>query len=51
MIDKLLLFVAPKLSGAGPRVFNDFAGPRELTRTTVRRIGDDVLFEGYLREP
>jgi diaminohydroxyphosphoribosylaminopyrimidine deaminase/5-amino-6-(5-phosphoribosylamino)uracil reductase len=51
LIDKLLLFVAPKLSGEGPQLFNDFTGLRELTRTSVRRIGDDVLFEGYLREP
>ena len=51
LIDKLLLFVAPKLSGAGPHVFNDFTGARELTRSTVRRVGEDMLFEGYIREP
>jgi diaminohydroxyphosphoribosylaminopyrimidine deaminase/5-amino-6-(5-phosphoribosylamino)uracil reductase len=51
LIDKLLLFVAPKLSGAGPHVFNDFAEPLELTHTSVRNVGEDVLFEGYLREP
>ena len=51
LIDKLLLFIAPKLSGAGPHVFNDFAGPRALSHSSVRRMGDDVLFEGYLREP
>jgi diaminohydroxyphosphoribosylaminopyrimidine deaminase/5-amino-6-(5-phosphoribosylamino)uracil reductase len=51
LIDKLLLFVAPKLSGEGPHLFNPFTGLRELTRTSVRQVGDDVLFEGYLREP
>jgi diaminohydroxyphosphoribosylaminopyrimidine deaminase / 5-amino-6-(5-phosphoribosylamino)uracil reductase len=51
LIDKLLLFVAPKLSGSGPHLFNDFTGPHELTRSSVRRIGADVLVEGYLREP
>ncbi|MBA3384226.1 MAG: dihydrofolate reductase family protein, partial [Actinobacteria bacterium] len=51
LIDKLLLFVAPALSGAGPHLFNDFAGPRELTHSTVRPVGENLLFEGYLREP
>jgi diaminohydroxyphosphoribosylaminopyrimidine deaminase / 5-amino-6-(5-phosphoribosylamino)uracil reductase len=51
LIDKLLLFVAPKLSGEGPNLFNHFTGVRELTRTSVRKVGEDVLFEGYLREP
>jgi diaminohydroxyphosphoribosylaminopyrimidine deaminase/5-amino-6-(5-phosphoribosylamino)uracil reductase len=51
LIDKLLLFVAPKLSGEGPHLFNDFTGVRELTHTSVRQVGDDVLYEGYLREP
>ena len=51
LIDKLLLFVAPKLSGEGPHLFKDFMGLRALTRTSVRQVGDDVLYEGYLREP
>jgi diaminohydroxyphosphoribosylaminopyrimidine deaminase / 5-amino-6-(5-phosphoribosylamino)uracil reductase len=51
LIDKLLLFVAPMLSGAGPHVFNDFTGPAALTRTTARRVGEDLLVEGYIREP
>lgn len=51
LIDKLLLFVAPKLSGAGPHLFNDFVGPREVFRSSVRPVGEDLLFEGYLREP
>lgn len=51
LIDKLLLFVAPTLSGQGPQLFNDFSGPRSLTRLSVRQVGEDLLFEGYLREP
>ena len=51
LIDKLLLFVAPTLSGHGPHLFNDFAGPHSLTRLFVRQVGEDLLFEGYLREP
>jgi diaminohydroxyphosphoribosylaminopyrimidine deaminase/5-amino-6-(5-phosphoribosylamino)uracil reductase len=51
LIDRLLLFVAPMLSGTGPHVFDDFTGPAALTRTTVRRVGEDLLVEGYIREP
>jgi diaminohydroxyphosphoribosylaminopyrimidine deaminase/5-amino-6-(5-phosphoribosylamino)uracil reductase len=51
LIDKLLLFVAPRLSGQGPHLLNDFAGPHSLTRLSVRQVGEDLLFEGYLREP
>src|SRR5215207_393875 len=49
LIDKLLLFVAPMLSGAGPHVSNDFTGSAALTRTTARRLGEDLLVEGYIR--
>jgi diaminohydroxyphosphoribosylaminopyrimidine deaminase/5-amino-6-(5-phosphoribosylamino)uracil reductase len=51
LIDKLMLFVAPRLSGDGPHLFNDFTGPLALTRTSVRPVGEDLLFEGYLRDP
>jgi diaminohydroxyphosphoribosylaminopyrimidine deaminase/5-amino-6-(5-phosphoribosylamino)uracil reductase len=51
LIDKLLLFVAPRLSGAGPRFLGEFAPSRRLGHVTVRPVGDDVLFEAYLHEP
>jgi diaminohydroxyphosphoribosylaminopyrimidine deaminase / 5-amino-6-(5-phosphoribosylamino)uracil reductase len=51
LIDKLLLFVAPALAGSGPHVLNDFGGPVSLTHTSVRRVGEDLLVEGYVREP
>jgi diaminohydroxyphosphoribosylaminopyrimidine deaminase/5-amino-6-(5-phosphoribosylamino)uracil reductase len=51
LIDKLLVFVAPTLSGSGPMVFRDFVGPRELRHSTVRAVGEDVLLEAYLHEP
>ena len=51
LIDKLLVFVAPTLSGQGPHLFNDFTGTRALTRLSVRQVGEDLLVEGYLREP
>jgi diaminohydroxyphosphoribosylaminopyrimidine deaminase / 5-amino-6-(5-phosphoribosylamino)uracil reductase len=49
LLDKLLLFVAPVADGAGARWLD---GPTpELVRPRVERVGDDVLFEAYLREP
>jgi diaminohydroxyphosphoribosylaminopyrimidine deaminase/5-amino-6-(5-phosphoribosylamino)uracil reductase len=51
LIDKLLVFVAPMLSGAGPHVFGDFAPPVELKRVDVRLVGADVLIEAYVNEP
>lgn len=51
LIDKLLVFVAPVLSGAGPRLFGDFAEPLELRRFEARRVGEDVLLTAYVHEP
>jgi diaminohydroxyphosphoribosylaminopyrimidine deaminase / 5-amino-6-(5-phosphoribosylamino)uracil reductase len=52
LVDKLLLFVAPWLAGAGPRAFPAaLPSPRTLTRLASRRIGEDVLLEAYVREP
>jgi hypothetical protein len=46
-----MLFVAPALSGSGPRFLGELAGPLELSHQTAERIGDDVLIAAYLREP
>ena len=51
LVDKLLLFVAPTLSGDGPLVVPGLDEPIRLARLTSRRVGDDVLLEAYLREP
>ena len=51
LVDKLLVFVAPTLSGAGPRAFGELAEPQELRHVTLERLGSDVLVSGYLREP
>ena len=51
LIDKLLLFVAPTLSGDGPLVVPGLASPLRLRHLTGRQVGDDVLLEAYLREP
>ena len=51
LVDKLLLFVAPSLSGAGPGLLDRLESPLALSRLTARSVGDDVLLEAYLREP
>jgi diaminohydroxyphosphoribosylaminopyrimidine deaminase / 5-amino-6-(5-phosphoribosylamino)uracil reductase len=51
LVDKLLLFVAPALSGAGPGLLATLDEPFHLTRLSSRQIGEDVLLEAYLREP
>jgi diaminohydroxyphosphoribosylaminopyrimidine deaminase/5-amino-6-(5-phosphoribosylamino)uracil reductase len=50
-VDKLLLFVAPKLSGAGPRLLEGAVEPRRLTRFEAAPIGEDVLLSAYVHEP
>ena len=51
LIDKLIVFVSPKLSGAGPTLFGALPDPLELRRFESRRIGDDVLLTAYVHEP
>ncbi|MEP7223527.1 MAG: RibD family protein, partial [Actinomycetota bacterium] len=51
LVDKLLVFVAPKLSGEGPGMLAGLARPLELSRLEARAIGEDVLLQGYVHEP
>jgi diaminohydroxyphosphoribosylaminopyrimidine deaminase / 5-amino-6-(5-phosphoribosylamino)uracil reductase len=51
LVDKLLLFVAPTIAGSGPRWLNALGASLPLRRLEAERIGDDVLFTGYIREP
>ena len=51
LVDKLLVFVAPTLSGHGPRLLPELASKRELKRLEAGRVGEDVLFTAYLHEP
>ena len=50
-MDKVLLFVAPRLSGAGPGLLDALAEPLALVRLSSRQVGNDVLLEAYVREP
>jgi diaminohydroxyphosphoribosylaminopyrimidine deaminase / 5-amino-6-(5-phosphoribosylamino)uracil reductase len=51
LVDKLLLFVAPSLAGAGPHWAGDLAGSLDVSRLTATPVGHDLLLEGYLHEP
>jgi diaminohydroxyphosphoribosylaminopyrimidine deaminase/5-amino-6-(5-phosphoribosylamino)uracil reductase len=51
LVDRLLLFVAPVLSGSGPRFLGGLDGTVPLTRLEARRIGEDVLLDAYVHEP
>lgn len=51
LVDKLLLFLAPKLAGTGLGILDALEEPVALTRLTSRQAEADVLLEAYLREP
>jgi diaminohydroxyphosphoribosylaminopyrimidine deaminase/5-amino-6-(5-phosphoribosylamino)uracil reductase len=51
LIDKLLVFVAPHLAGAGPRLLGDLTHPLRLSRLTAEPFGEDILLSAYLNEP
>ena len=51
LVDKLLVFIAPTLSGDGPRFLGALSSPRELLHASTCPIGHDLLVEAYLREP
>jgi diaminohydroxyphosphoribosylaminopyrimidine deaminase / 5-amino-6-(5-phosphoribosylamino)uracil reductase len=51
VVDKLLVFVAPKLVGKGPRFVEELAEPLALRRLASRPVGEDVLLSAYVHEP
>jgi diaminohydroxyphosphoribosylaminopyrimidine deaminase / 5-amino-6-(5-phosphoribosylamino)uracil reductase len=50
-VDKLLLFVAPTIAGGGLEFAPALDEPVRLSRTTVARLGEDVLIGAYVHEP
>ena len=50
LVDKLVVFVAPRLSGEGPGPVAALPEPVELLRLTAEPVGEDVLLTAYLRE-
>src|SRR5205823_3874205 len=51
LVDKILLFVAPKLAGAGPALLGELPAPRELRRLHAEPVGEDILLSAYIHEP
>jgi len=51
LVDKLLLFVAPKLAGEGPGLVAGLAAPVALKRLSTEQVGEDVLLEAYVHDP
>ena len=51
LVDKLLVFVAPRLSGEGPMLLAGLPRSLALTRLEASAIGEDVLLSAYVHEP
>jgi diaminohydroxyphosphoribosylaminopyrimidine deaminase / 5-amino-6-(5-phosphoribosylamino)uracil reductase len=52
LVDKILLFTAPTLAGAGTAALTaSLPSPRTLVRLSAKQIGADVLLEAYVHDP
>jgi diaminohydroxyphosphoribosylaminopyrimidine deaminase/5-amino-6-(5-phosphoribosylamino)uracil reductase len=51
LVDRLLVFVAPRLAGDGPGLVSALPSSIQLSRLAARPIGEDVLLEAYVHEP
>jgi diaminohydroxyphosphoribosylaminopyrimidine deaminase/5-amino-6-(5-phosphoribosylamino)uracil reductase len=51
LVDKLLVFVAPVLAGAGPHFLGELPEPLRLSRLRAEPVGEDVLLTAYVHEP
>jgi len=58
IIDKVMFYIAPKIIGGresfpavGGKTFRSLQHAHKLTRTSIRRVGDDFVVEGYLDKP
>jgi diaminohydroxyphosphoribosylaminopyrimidine deaminase/5-amino-6-(5-phosphoribosylamino)uracil reductase len=51
LVDKLLLFLAPRLSGSGPGPLAALPKPVALQRLSCEPVGEDVLLTAYVHEP
>jgi len=50
-VDKLLVFLAPVVGGAGPRFLGDLSPPVPLYHLDMRPVGKDILLTAYVHEP
>lgn len=51
LVDKLLVFVAPTISGEGAGPVAALPEPKALSRLTAEPVGEDVLLTAYVHEP
>jgi diaminohydroxyphosphoribosylaminopyrimidine deaminase/5-amino-6-(5-phosphoribosylamino)uracil reductase len=51
LVDKLILFVAPRIAGSGLAFTPELEVPVELSRLNADPVGDDVLLTAYVHEP
>jgi diaminohydroxyphosphoribosylaminopyrimidine deaminase/5-amino-6-(5-phosphoribosylamino)uracil reductase len=51
LVDKLLVFIAPTLAGAGEGPAASLPDPRALRRLSAEQVGEDVLLTAYVHEP
>jgi diaminohydroxyphosphoribosylaminopyrimidine deaminase/5-amino-6-(5-phosphoribosylamino)uracil reductase len=51
LVDKVLVFVAPTIAGAGPALLGTLTRPAALSRFQARAVGEDVLLSAYVHEP
>ena len=51
LVDRLMLFVAPRIAGRGLAFVPELASPVAVRRLTVEQVGDDILLTGYVHEP
>jgi len=51
LVDELLVFVAPTVSGEGPTLAAALPAPVSLKRLRAEQVGDDVLLQAYVRDP
>jgi diaminohydroxyphosphoribosylaminopyrimidine deaminase/5-amino-6-(5-phosphoribosylamino)uracil reductase len=51
LVDKLLVFVAPRLAGDGPTLVKALTQPLTLAPLESTLVGDDVLLTAYVHEP
>jgi diaminohydroxyphosphoribosylaminopyrimidine deaminase/5-amino-6-(5-phosphoribosylamino)uracil reductase len=51
LVDKVLLFVAPTISGSGPRWVGELEAPLGVEGLVPEPVGEDVLLTGYIHGP
>ncbi len=51
LVDRMLVFIAPTLAGAGPSLLGELAAPVALHHLSTRAVGGDILVEAYIHVP